>query len=56
MSPGVLDAWHTDSFVYACLFSARTSGLCAHVIEQDSNNRLFRPRVSYMGPRHQAES
>lgn len=28
-------------------FSARTSGLCAHVIEQHTNNRLFRPRVSY---------
>lgn len=24
-------------------FSARTSGLCAHVIEQHANNRLFRP-------------
>ncbi|WP_283776852.1 citrate/2-methylcitrate synthase, partial [Bacillus cereus] len=26
-------------------FSARTVGLCAHVIEQHSRNRLFRPRV-----------
>ncbi len=36
-------------------FSARTAGLCAHVIEQHANNRLFRPRVSYKGPRHPDE-
>lgn len=30
-------------------FSARTVGLCAHVIEQHQNNRLFRPRVKYIG-------
>lgn len=30
-------------------FSARTVGLCAHVIEQHQNNRLFRPRVQYVG-------
>lgn len=30
-------------------FSARTAGLCAHVIEQHANNRLFRPRVNYIG-------
>lgn len=33
-------------------FSARTVGLCAHVIEQHQNNRLFRPRVNYVGERH----
>ena len=33
-------------------FSARTVGLCAHVIEQHSHNRLFRPRVNYIGQRH----
>jgi citrate synthase len=33
-------------------FSARTIGLCAHVIEQHTNNRLFRPRVNYIGERH----
>ncbi|TCP29008.1 citrate synthase [Scopulibacillus darangshiensis] len=33
-------------------FAARTAGLCAHVIEQHANNRLFRPRVNYTGPRH----
>lgn len=33
-------------------FSARTVGLCAHVIEQHENNRLFRPRVHYIGERH----
>lgn len=32
-------------------FSARTVGLCAHVIEQHGNNRLFRPRVHYTGER-----
>lgn len=33
-------------------FSSRTVGLCAHVIEQHANNRLFRPRVNYIGERH----
>ncbi|MFJ7755947.1 citrate synthase [Peribacillus muralis] len=33
-------------------FSARTVGLCAHVIEQHASNRLFRPRVNYIGERH----
>ena len=32
-------------------FAARASGLGAHVIEQHENNRLFRPRVKYTGPR-----
>jgi citrate synthase len=32
-------------------FSSRTLGLCAHVIEQHENNRLFRPRVLYTGER-----
>lgn len=32
-------------------FSSRTVGLCAHVIEQHENNRLFRPRVIYTGER-----
>lgn len=32
-------------------FAARTAGLNAHVIEQHENNRLFRPRVAYTGPR-----
>lgn len=30
-------------------FSARTAGLSAHVIEQHQHNRLFRPRVNYIG-------
>ncbi|RDW15495.1 citrate synthase [Oceanobacillus chungangensis] len=30
-------------------FSARAAGLCAHVIEQHDNNRIFRPRVNYIG-------
>lgn len=33
-------------------FAARTVGLGAHVIEQHLNNRLFRPRVLYKGPRN----
>ncbi|WP_407668352.1 citrate synthase [Oceanobacillus damuensis] len=33
-------------------FSARTVGLCAHVMEQHENNRLFRPRVNYTGERY----
>ncbi|GGH75606.1 citrate synthase [Pullulanibacillus pueri] len=33
-------------------FAARTVGLAAHVMEQHSHNRLFRPRVNYTGPRH----
>ncbi|WP_079475181.1 citrate synthase [Marinococcus halophilus] len=32
-------------------FASRAAGLGAHVIEQHSNNRLFRPRVDYTGPR-----
>ncbi|MFG6150237.1 citrate synthase [Halobacillus sp. B23F22_1] len=32
-------------------FAARTLGICAHVAEQYSNNKLFRPRVIYTGPR-----
>lgn len=31
--------------------AARTVGICAHVMEQHENNRLFRPRVLYNGPR-----
>lgn len=30
---------------------ARIAGLAAHVIEQHENNRLYRPRVLYTGPR-----
>lgn len=30
-------------------FSSRAAGLCAHIIEQHDNNRLFRPRVKYVG-------
>jgi len=33
-------------------FSARTVGLCAHVIEQHQNNRIFRPRVNYVGEQY----
>jgi citrate synthase len=38
--------------LYTPIFlAARTIGICAHVIEQHDNNRLFRPRVHYLGPR-----
>jgi citrate synthase len=30
---------------------ARVAGLVAHVVEQHENNRLYRPRVLYEGPR-----
>ncbi|MCS7297775.1 MAG: citrate synthase [Bacteroidia bacterium] len=32
-------------------FAARTAGLMAHIIEQHQENRLYRPRVIYTGPR-----
>lgn len=38
----------TDLFT-PIFFAARTAGLVAHVIEQQENNRLFRPRVQYVG-------
>ncbi|MGN7311134.1 citrate synthase [Alkalicoccobacillus gibsonii] len=34
-------------------FCSRTVGLCAHIIEQHQNNRLFRPRVQYKGTPYQ---
>ncbi|MEK5069224.1 citrate synthase [Sporosarcina sp. FSL K6-1508] len=37
-------------------FGSRTVGLCAHVIEQHENNRLYRPRVHYIGERHSNHS
>ena len=33
--------------LFAC---SRVVGWCAHVIEQQSNNRLIRPRSRYTGP------
>ena len=33
--------------LFAC---SRVSGWCAHVIEQQKNNRLIRPRSLYTGP------
>ncbi len=36
--------------LYTPIFlSARTAGICAHVMEQHANNRIFRPRVHYTG-------
>ena len=31
--------------------SSRVAGWCAHVLEQYSNNRIYRPRGRYVGPR-----
>ncbi|WP_099300546.1 citrate synthase [Bacillus sp. Marseille-P3800] len=43
--------------LYTPIFlSSRTVGLSAHVIEQHENNKLFRPRVKYTGPRHTTKS
>lgn len=36
-----------NTAVFAC---ARVAGWCAHVIEQQENNRLIRPRSRYVGP------
>ncbi len=37
--------------IYTPIFVAsRTSGWCAHIIEQFLNNRLIRPRAKYIGP------
>lgn len=36
--------------LYTPIFlSSRTAGVCAHVMEQHTNNRIFRPRVHYTG-------
>lgn len=32
-------------------FAARSAGLLAHIIEQHRENRLYRPRARYIGPR-----
>ena len=37
--------------VFVC---SRITGWCAHVIEQQDNNRLIRPRATYVGPPPQA--
>lgn len=38
--------------LYTPIFlAARTIGIASHVMEQHANNRLFRPRVNYLGPR-----
>ncbi len=36
-----------DTAVFAC---ARVAGWCAHIIEQQAQNRLIRPKSRYLGP------
>jgi citrate synthase len=37
--------------LFTPLFAAsRVAGWCAHVLEQYSNNRIYRPRGKYVGP------
>jgi citrate synthase len=31
--------------------ASRVAGWCAHILEQYSNNRIYRPRGNYVGPR-----
>jgi citrate synthase len=41
-----------DPDLYTPIFVvSRVSGWAAHILEQQSNNRLIRPRAEYMGPR-----
>lgn len=42
---GLHPVYYTPFFV-----AARMSGWCAHILEQQANNRLIRPRSRYVGP------
>jgi citrate synthase len=46
-----LSSLGVSSDQFTCLFAAgRMAGWCAHILEQEQENRLIRPQASYIGP------
>jgi citrate synthase len=46
-----LSSLGVSSDQFTCLFAAgRMAGWCAHVLEQEQENRLIRPQATYIGP------
>jgi citrate synthase len=51
-SASVYTAMGIPSPLFTPIFAAsRIAGWCAHVLEQYENNRIYRPRARYVGPR-----